>query len=101
MRVGNDAPELSAQLADLNVDDIASRIALLLPDLLDQAAPANHMTRMKHEVLQHPELERGQGQFEAVCGDAMAQAIDLQRSEQQRVESIGAVAPLQGARTAA
>src|SRR2546429_9272958 len=56
-RVG---PELLAEPADADVDDVRPRVEVIAPDLRQEPLAADHLARMLHEVVQDAELAAGQ-----------------------------------------
>src|SRR6516225_413222 len=55
-RNGGVVLDLLAQLRDVHVDRARQRRLVVLPDLIQQAVPRNHLAAMRDEVLEQPEL---------------------------------------------
>src|SRR5207244_10486568 len=49
-------PELLAQSANADVDDVRAGIEVVSPDLGQQALAADHFPRVLEQVMQHPKL---------------------------------------------
>src|SRR5438270_12420591 len=60
-------PELLAQSADADVDDVRARVEVVAPDLGEQALAAHDLARVEDQVVEEPELAVGE------VGDALAQ----------------------------
>src|SRR5919197_2383632 len=49
-------PELLAQTADADLDDIRARVEVVAPDLGEQTLAAHDLARVEREVVEEPEL---------------------------------------------
>ena len=64
--------DLLSESPDINVDDVARRVEMIVPDLLLDHGPAEHAVRPPHEVFEQSEF--GGGEF-----DDFARAFHLMR----------------------
>src|SRR5207244_10401546 len=53
-------PELLAQAADADLDDVGARIEVVAPDLGEEALAAHDLARVEREVVEEPELAVGE-----------------------------------------
>ena len=54
--VGDGVVDLRAEIADVDVDDVAEAVEVLVPDVLGDHGPREHVTLVAHQVLEQGEL---------------------------------------------
>src|SRR5215471_13886554 len=82
-RIGLTAINLSADAADINIDDIGRRIKVEIPYFLQKHAPRHHLTGIASQIRQEFELSRQQVDFLATPAGNPRQQIDLQIADPQ------------------
>src|SRR5205085_10935093 len=91
------AVDLLAQLADVDVDDVARRLVTHVPDLLDDRHPRQHAVRIAHQELEQRELLRRQLDLRAVARARALAEIELEPFVAQRARLARLSAAQQGA----
>src|SRR5207237_10794431 len=68
--------DLPPQVADVDVDQVHERVALVLPYVLSEVAAAHDLTHVAHQGLEDRILPRSQADGSACPHDLMAEGIE-------------------------
>src|SRR6476469_435579 len=67
--------DLVAEIVNIYVYHVRERLAIVLPDVIDNLRPRQHLTRMPHKVFQQGELFGGQLDHLAIAGRLAAHEV--------------------------
>jgi hypothetical protein len=82
-RIGLAAVDLTANPADIDVDDIGHRIKMQIPDMLQKHRMGNHLVYIAGEVFEQLKLPGHQLDFAAAPSGDTRQQIDFQIADAQ------------------
>src|SRR3954452_12605746 len=83
------SPELAAQVADVDVDDVGGPLVVGIPDVIEQPRAADQLARMAGEVLEDRELASGQLDRGPADGDQVPGRVDDKLADAQLRRALG------------
>src|SRR5690348_16693073 len=96
-RLARCSPQLSAQVPDVDIHNVALGIEMHVPHFLQKRGTADDLPRMKHEILEELELLRREVQGLLVERHHMVQSVQYDRAVAQHIEPLSTAAPMQRA----
>src|SRR5262245_31079260 len=70
--------DLRSQSRNVHVDHVGLWIEMIVPDILEEHRPGDHLPRMLHEIFQQPELPWLQDDFLSRAGHLMRKTIEFE-----------------------
>ena len=82
-RRGKALLELAAQPPDMHVDNIRSRVEVIVPDLLEHHRARHHLPGVPREIFEQVEFARSQRDRAALPDDGAREQVDLEIADRQ------------------
>src|SRR6185436_20507200 len=79
------AVELSPQPLHINVDDVRERIVLIVPDMLGDIAPPDHLARVPREEFEQRVFARGEPDAAVAAASRARAGLDRQIADREHL----------------